>query len=77
MISNVTFTTCLGGWQGGALSINGRGMDIKIMNSKFTDCESGTTHKRDGKGGAIAVCGGIQCPDPPMNDVRIEEANCL
>lgn len=71
LISNVVFVTSRGGWQGGAISANGRGMDIDIMNSIFDDCQGGATHRRDGKGGAVAVCGGLQSAEEPMNDILV------
>ena len=72
LISNVTFTSCNGGWQGGAISANGRGMELQIIDSTFKTCKGGTTHKRDGKGGAIAVCGGLQSSSTPVNNVVIK-----
>ena len=71
VISNVTFASCLGGWQGGAISANGRGMELLIIDSVFEECHAGTSHLRDGKGGAIAVGGGLQSYSAPVNNVEI------
>jgi len=72
LISNVTFISCLGGWQGGAISANGRGMELQILDSEFKQCKGGETHSRDGKGGAIAVGGGLQSSSEPENNVVIK-----
>ncbi len=70
-ISNVLFNGVKGGWQGGAISANGRGMDIVIRNCVFNTCQGGVTHLRDGKGGAVAVGGGLQNSGTPQNEVRV------
>ena len=79
IVSNVTFNECLGGWHGGGLSINGRGMEIEIFDSTFSDCKGGNTHLRDGKGGAITVGGGLQDSTYPENYVLVKDTlieNC-
>jgi hypothetical protein len=50
-------------------------MDIDIFGSVFDECKGGTTHKRDGKGGAVSVGGGLQTDLPPENEVMV--SNCL
>lgn len=74
-ISTTLFRLCLGGWQGCALSINGRGMHVSVLNSSFEDCKGGAAHTRDGKGGAIAIGGGIQKKDPPTNEVVVRDSS--
>jgi hypothetical protein len=73
VISNTTFEDCMGGWQGGAISANGRGMELTVVDTTFLGCKGGNTHERDGKGGAIAVCGGVQMDSPPQNYVAVKK----
>ncbi len=73
-IYNVLFSGVKGGWQGGTISANGRGMAIIIRDCVFDECQSGVTHLRDGKGGAVAVGGGLQDSGDPENDVLM--SNC-
>jgi hypothetical protein len=70
-IYDTVFSNCKGGWQGGAISANGRGIQLTIDGSKFLGCQAGTAHKRDGKGGAISVAGGVESPALPQNDVSL------
>ena len=65
------FLNCKGGWQGGAFSINGRNQYATISNCTFLGCYAGVVHHRDGKGGAISTCGGIQGPIVPQNNIHI------
>ena len=74
-VSNVVFKRSQGGWQGGAISANGRGMSLNIADSVFDECKGGTTHLRDGKGGAVAIGGGLQADASPMSDILV--ARCI
>lgn len=65
------FLNCKGGWQGGAISVNGRTVSLMISNCLFELCEAGATHARDGKAGAVAVGGGLQWTDAPENNVSM------
>jgi hypothetical protein len=71
--SNVVFDTCRGGWQGGAISVNGRGMDVDVIECNFVDCKGGSSHLRDGKGGAVSVGGGYQNDGSPKSDVLVKK----
>lgn len=71
-ISGVIFSNCFGGWQGGAISANGRGVQLTVENSTFVGCQAGTTHSRDGKGGALSVAGGIQWTNSPTGNVTVD-----
>jgi hypothetical protein len=59
-IARSEFEKCQGGWHGGALAVVGRANDLTVEQSKFMSCTSGVVHLHDGKGGAIAICGGYQ-----------------
>lgn len=73
-LARLTFRSCEGGWQGGAISVNGRRMNIIVSDAVFLDCIAGATHLRDGKAGALSVCGGLQQNAPPVNSVNINNA---
>ena len=70
-----TFDQCSGGWQGGAVSINGRDYFALFNGCRFLACVGGSVHLRDGKGGAIAVGGGLQRSYNPENHVVV--SNCI
>lgn len=72
VVSNCTFWGCRGGWQGGAIAANGRSVFLDVVDSSFENCHAGEVFLRDGKGGGIAVCGGVQHNEPPENDVCLE-----
>jgi hypothetical protein len=74
-ISRVTFTGCNGGWQGGAVSADGRGVDLAFEGCSFSACNAGTSHLRDGKGGAVSLGGGLRSPGTD-NRGRITLDNC-
>lgn len=74
LISGTGFIECSGGWQGGAMSANGRSVDIVVSNCYFEKCEAGTTQQRDGKGGAVSICGGVQCENDPANSVVVRDS---
>ena len=76
-ISKCTFSNTSGGWQGGAISANGSGIQMSILETEFQQCYGGSIHKRDGKGGAVAVCGGIQRDDPPKNNILVQDTHAL
>ena len=78
-IDNVTFHQTRGGWQGGAISANGRTVDLVVTNCLFDGCIGGSSHLGDGKGGAISVGGGLQSPSYPENHVSLVDTviqNC-
>ena len=60
VISNCSFLACRGGWQGGAISVNGAEMLVDIVQSSFVNCVGGHIYLKDGKGGGLALGGGIQ-----------------
>ena len=79
-VTNCQFVGCRTGWQGGAISANGRSVFLDVVDSRFQSCHAGTVFLRDGKGGGIAVCGGIQTDAPPSNDVVVNSCvftNCM
>lgn len=80
VLSEVTFANTQGGFQGGAISVNGREMDIVISDSSFKNCKAGIIHQRDGKGGAVSVGGGIQTgllsPQCHVAVQRVKAKNC-
>jgi Concanavalin A-like lectin/glucanases superfamily/Immunoglobulin domain len=73
VISGVTFDHAQGGWQGGAISANGRGMNLTIQNCNFSGCAAGATHLRDGKGGAVSVAGGLQWWTSPADNIIVHD----
>ena len=74
-IRKTTFSLCKGGWQGGALSANGRTVEMLVTNCVFRKCFGGLVHLRDGKGGALALGGGLQSPSDPENCITM--IDCL
>lgn len=75
VFDSCTFDQCRGGWQGGAVSINGRLYSALFNDCVFLTCLGGSVHLRDGKGGAIAVCGGLQRAYEPEDHVVV--SNCV
>ena len=75
VFDDCTFDQCNGGWQGGAVSINGRYYSAIFNDCRFLTCIGGSVHLRDGKGGAIAVGGGLQRAYNPENHVVV--SNCI
>jgi hypothetical protein len=72
LISDTYFLATKGGWQGGAISANGRGVHLSIQHSYFVNCRAGVTQLADGKAGAIAVCGGVQSPSSTQDDIALD-----
>ncbi len=75
LFANVLFEECKAGWQGGTISANGRQVALAITDCVFTNGYAGLIHRSDGKGGAVAVCGGIQQARDPQNHVLVKGAH--
>ena len=74
-IESCSFVDCKGGWQGGAISANGRLIHLQVQDSEFFNCIGGFSFLRDGKGGGISVGGGIQAMYAPENMVSVESCH--
>lgn len=77
VVSNVVFRETTGGWHGGGISANGRGMKLRILDCLFDSCVGGGTHLRDGKGGGLTVGGGVQANAPAQNDVLVSRGDLV
>ncbi|MEM7039868.1 MAG: hypothetical protein AAF570_23040, partial [Bacteroidota bacterium] len=77
LFEEVLFDSCQGGWHAGALGANGRKVNLLIKECTFNENESGTTHLRDGKGGAVAYGGGVQRDIDPHGVVKIKLCDIL
>jgi hypothetical protein len=75
-IANTTFTAARGAWQGGAVSINGRLTLLTLGGCHFTDALAGE-FATQGKGGAVAVCGGIQTYSDSQNMNILDDCHIL
>jgi hypothetical protein len=76
-ISSAVFSSYTGGWQGGAVSVNGAGMQLTFQECQFLDGVAGETAQADGKGGAVAICGGVIGPFGPDDLITVSHCTVL